>query len=139
MTTVGDTVRYISDIYDRHGKPRVRRNMTPNRAAVKKPGFLVHAVKITKDPKRSGGVLNGFSADGKIFAMTRPGGDKAAPYIDPYETHAFWAKLREGKQVYTFMGVFKADPASTDALRIYNRIDDKYDPRATDMAITRFV
>jgi hypothetical protein len=139
MTKVGDTVHYIRDIYDKHGKPGVTKNMTRTRAEVKKPGFLVHAVKITKDPKKSGGVLNEFSADGKRFTMTRPGGDKAVPYKDPYLTHAFWAKLREGITEYTFMGVFEADPASTDALRIYNRTDDKYDPTASDMAITRFV
>jgi hypothetical protein len=139
MIKVNETVRCIYNIYEKHGKPGVTKNCTPNRAEVKRPGFLVHAVKVTKDPKNSGGILNRFSADGKQYTMTRPGGDAAIPYTDPYSTHAVWAKQREGKQEYTFMGIFEADPGSTDALRVYNRIDDKYDPQAPDMAITRFV
>jgi hypothetical protein len=139
MTKIGDRVSYIRGICRLHGKLLDPGSPITNRAQVQRKGFLVHGVKMALDPNDAGGVLNGFSADGKRYTMTKPGGDKAVPYKDPYLIHALWVRLDAEYPEYTFMGVFEADPASTDALRIYNRIDDKYDPAASDMAITGFV
>ncbi|GHV87042.1 hypothetical protein AGMMS50255_3380 [Spirochaetia bacterium] len=136
VLSVGHTVRYICDIYAKHGKPGVSKNMTPNRAAVKKPGYLVHAIKLVGNPLV--GVLNEFTPDGKTFIMTIQTGDPAKPFRDAYPIQAIWAK-RTWNQEYTFMGVFERNPKSTEAKRIYDRIKDTYDPAIPDWEIIGFV
>jgi hypothetical protein len=136
MIKVGDTVRCICDIYAKHGRPGVSKNMTPNRAEVKKPGFLIHAIKLLDNPLEKLGVHNEFPKPEK-FIMTIRGGTPNL-YTDPHPMQAIWAK-RTTKQEYTFMGIFKLNVNSTDAKRVFDRIYDKYDPQAPDMEIIRFV
>jgi hypothetical protein len=136
MIKVGDTVRCIYNIYEKHGRPGVSKNMTPNRAKVRKPGFLIHTIKLRDNPLERLGVHNKFPRP-ETFIMTIQGGT-SSPYTDPYPMQAIWAK-RTTRQEYTFMGIFELNANSTDANRIYDRISDKYDPQDPDMGIVGFV
>jgi tetratricopeptide (TPR) repeat protein len=161
LISVGDTVPRICDIYAKHGT-EASQNMTPNRAEVNKHGFLVHALRLDgnhdpdnrqrarknefpligwpppKPPDTHPFVINEFP-NAETFIMTIPGRDPTRPCIDPYPIQALWVKLTS-VQIYTFMGLFKRTPKSTEAKVIYDRCNDKYYPADhPDMKIIGFV
>jgi hypothetical protein len=145
IISVGDTVRYIRDIYRKHNGQYARKlatitKRTPTRAKTAK-SFLVHTIKVEDNPLD--GINNEFIAaqpvNAKKFIMTIQKGDPSKPYNDPWPTQAIWAKLAKNKQEYTFMGVFKRNPQSTDAKRMYDRISDTYDTADPNWEITGIV
>jgi hypothetical protein len=141
LISVGDTVRYIRDIYKKHKGQYARRlevitKRTPHYIKVAKVDFSIHTIKVEDNPNQ--GVKNQFIGAQPVnatkFIMTIQ-----KPRNDPYTTQAFWAKLEKNKQEYTFMGVFELNSKSTAVKRIFDRINTTYDTDDPDWEITGII